>query len=378
MTQLQDWPPANPFQIHVLHHPGTNRDNGEPLLWSIGTLDKQLGEPVAVRYLHDANTSKGSSGAPVFDRHWQLVALHQAGERNNVRTTADASAVAAEARNRAVPVRHWMPRLDQLQWAPGVVPVLRDIAGPDGSTRPVVGRLRTQESLWLAMRPDTRAQERLLIIRGEPGLGLHFSAGLAAAYVQAHSDGLVAVLDVANALDTDASGFARRVVGAFSGKPDGLGSALAEDSTRQNDIRTSIAPSLADQLANLGGTKAVWVVLEGFDRAKVSDQHGIDNLLLSLISLLPERRTLRMVMIGWQQVPPEGFSDSVEDLVPPTEQDVARAAAPAGQEPSNLLEMATHTVVEKVVASGKSGYPAAVEAVKVLRQLESEARGGAR
>lgn len=376
MNPIQDQPPREPFQIHVLHHPATPSGGAEPLLWSIGTLDKQLGVPAAVRYLHDANTSKGSSGAPVFDRHWRVVALHQAGERNNVRTTDDASALAVEARNRAVPVCHWMRRLAQLQWAPGVVPLLREMVGTDGKRRPVVGRVATQERLWQATRPEARPEERLVIVRGEPGLGLHFTASLAAEYVRAYSDGLVAVLDVANALNTDASGFAGRIIAAFSSGAGGV--EPTGDTTLQNDIRTAIAPGLADELGRLGGDgKPVWVVLEGFDRAKVSDQNGIDNLLLSLINLLPERRFLRLVMIGWQQVPPDGFASSVEDLVPPTPLDVARAAAEPGHEPSALLKLAAPGVVDAVVASGKSGYSAAVEAAEKLRQYAAELRGGA-
>jgi hypothetical protein len=378
MRQIEHRPPREPFQIHVLHHPGTTRGDAEPLLWSIGVLDQQLGLPAAVRYLHDANTSKGSSGAPVFDRQWRVVALHQAGERNDVRTESDASAVAAEARNRAVPVYHWMRRLDQLQWAPGAVPLLRDAAGPDGKRGPVVGMLRTQERLWQATRPDARPEERLLIVRGEPGLGLPYIAGLASEYVRAHSGALVAVLDVANALNTDASGFAGRIIGAFSGAPGDV--PPTGDSTRQNDIRTSVAPALASDLEKLSGAerRPVWIVLDGFDRAKVSDQQGVDNLLLMLINLLPERRFLRLVMIGWQQIPPEGFAGSVEDLVPATAPDVARAAAEPGREPSRLLVLAAPGVLDAVVSAGKTGHAAAVEAAQKLRQYAAEERDGAR
>ena len=59
---LSDDPPADAFAINILHHPHGVTARGEPLLCSPGQLDDQIGTP-PVRFLHDADTLWGSSGA---------------------------------------------------------------------------------------------------------------------------------------------------------------------------------------------------------------------------------------------------------------------------------------------------------------------------
>jgi hypothetical protein len=359
-TRLVIQPPAGKFSIHVLHHPGRAVGAaGEPLLWSIGELDEQLGSP-AVRYLHDANTLPGSSGAPLFDDEWRVVALHQGGGRT-VQDVRHVSRLPGQARNRAVPLCRWMAKLDELD---GVVPYLPEIRGRTGARRRVIGRRSTQDRLWRAGRPDAPAEDRLIIVRGEPGTGLRFTKLLVGAYVRRNGDGVVAVLDVANALGTDAAGFARRITGALSAELAVVGAATG--STKQNEIRTALAPRLAAQLDGLAGSRPVWLVLEGFDRAKVSDQHGIDNLLLSLIDSLSDYSTIRLVMVAWQQTVHERFARSVDDLVPPTAEDVARAFVSPGEEPDTDLLEAAGMALRDAASAGFAGYPGARKALGKL------------
>ncbi|WP_411108853.1 trypsin-like serine peptidase [Streptomyces sp. c-19] len=162
--------PHNPFQIHVLHHPGDGRGGVLPLLWSVGTVDRPLGDP-PVRLLHSANTSGGSSGAPVFDAEFRVVGLHQAGlEQRPARGGA--------AFNRAVPMSPWSSQLESLELpetAPSVTTVEKLDRQGNPVTRTVIGRLGTVERIWRGQFPDAIAPERLIVVVGEPGLGLRFT-----------------------------------------------------------------------------------------------------------------------------------------------------------------------------------------------------------
>lgn len=360
-TRLGAQPPGDPFPVHVLHHPGRASGTAEPLLWSIGRLDEQLGAP-AVRYLHDANTVSGSSGAPVFDDEWRVVALHQGGSRT-LQAIGDAAGVPAEARNRAVPVCRWLAKLDELE---DVVPYLQEVGGPAGPRR-VVGRRGTQERLWRALREGAPAEDRLLVVRGEPGTGLRFTKRLVGEYVRRHSDGVVVSLDVANALGTDAAGFAEYIAGTLSAELDVACGAPV--TTGQSQVRNGIAPRLGAVLDGVGGSRAVWLVFEGFDRARVSDQHGIDNLLLSLIGALPDYRTVRLVMVSWQQTPPERFALSVEDLKPPTAEDVAYALVGPGGRPGPDDVAFAEFALARAKAEDLTGYRAASRAIDLILAL---------
>ncbi|MER8583166.1 serine protease [Mesorhizobium sp. M1423] len=71
--------------IQVFQHPMQTPDkaNGKqevmPLQWADGTVIEYLDEGVRMR--HTVTTYKGSSGAPVFDSKFRLVALHNSGDR---------------------------------------------------------------------------------------------------------------------------------------------------------------------------------------------------------------------------------------------------------------------------------------------------------
>ncbi|GAB3513299.1 trypsin-like serine peptidase [Phytohabitans suffuscus] len=350
-------PPRAAFQIHVLHHPHGVQEFGEPLLWSIGQLDEQLGEP-PMRYLHDANTFGGSSGAPVFDSAWRLVALHQGGCRS-LQDTAGAAALEPTARNRAVPVRSWCDNIDGIvpgEDTPYVRELRDDPAGPP-HPYPVIGRRETQQRLWRGIRPGAPAADRLLIVRGAPGTGRRFTKRLVRAMVEAHG-GVVAALDLANAAGDDAARFAQRIAGVLSAAPPQPphGEALT---TAPRQVRQRVAPAIYGTWEELAAHRPVWLVLEALDRVPPA----LADIVAGLLRRLPEYPLLRLVLVGWVDPPPPGFEPSVEELAPPTAADVAYRLTPPGTDPAGDL---VHAVATLVALQPDTGYPAAHRVLAML------------
>lgn len=303
-------PPRDPFELHVLHHPGhLNDPRGTPLLLSQGVMDRGLGNP-AVRRLHTANTADGSSGAPCFDRDFRIVALHQAGPR---------LPGGEAARNRAVPIQHWYDKLDQLERA-GDVPFLKSIKMTDGSEQPVIGRRKTQERIWFA-RQAIEPADRLFVMRGDAGRGKRFTEHLVRAFATKQG-GIVASLDVANAQGVDAVAFASRLIGAFGAnltgglRPSGLTTAL-------RDINNEVAPALINELRQIGGAaQPIWLILQGFATSQTDPDASALSLIEQVIERLGEIPQLHLVLAGWKWSLPAKFAQSVEELKEPTADDV--------------------------------------------------------
>jgi hypothetical protein len=358
--QLAADPPPTPAWVHLLHHPHGTQQQGEPLLWSTGSLDEVLGRP-PVRYLHDANTLGGSSGAPVFDREWRIVALHQGGARC-LQRAADSATLPATARNRAVPVQYWSDKIDAVRPVDDTpyVQHLLDAPAEVPYPYPVIGRRDTQRRLWRGLPDGAEAPDRLLIVRGRPGTGLRFTKRLVRAMVEG-SGGVVGALDLANAAGDDAVAFAGRIMGALSvaapGRPDAAGL-----TTGTHEIRQQIVPALYRTWEELAARRPVWLMLETGERIA----RPLADLVSGLLRKLAEYPLLRLVLVGWVDAPPPGFESSVEELAPPTALDIAYRFTPAGGEPT-LEQIAA---AERVLAAaGTGGYPALVMLATAVRQL---------
>jgi hypothetical protein len=314
-------PPRKPFELHVFHHPGTvYRGRVNPILWSIGIMDRGLGEPI-VRRLHTANTDGGSSGAPCFDRDFRIVALHQAGPRRP----------GEDARNRAVPIQYWRDKLDALE-SEAEIPYRKFIELPDVGQQPVIGRRETQRRIWRASGAAAMASERLLVIRGEPGQGTRFTEHLVRAFA-ADDGSIVGTLDLANAQGTDAVGFATRIVGAFGTKfADRVrASGLTTD---LRDVKDEVLPALLTELRQLTPDgQPIWLVLHGFDAPKT-----VLSLIETLMTRLSEIPQLRLVLAGWKWTLAPQFLSSVEELKPPSAEDVVDHLALRFLPPGAVLE----------------------------------------
>lgn len=313
--------PTRPFQVNVLHHPDNGTGKVLPLQWSIGRVDRRLGEP-PLRILHSANTSKGSSGAPVFDKEFRLVGLHQGGRLPEPGHDD-------ESCNRAVPVLRWASMLDSLEF-PDTLPEVETVQMTDANggtvTRHVIGRHDTQERIWRSLSKVASPTDRLVAIIGEPGLGLRFTKYLVHALVTKFG-GAYASIDVANCQGDDAVTFADKIAGAFAAKS--RVRATSGLTTGQREVRNQTAPALSETLNAIAKHGGVWLVLEGFDCAASRPSAAVVDLVRQLIKELPRAPSVRLVLVGWQESLPSGFETNNEYLEEPSVDDIVRTLLPA-------------------------------------------------
>lgn len=328
--------PRKPFQIHLMHHPRAQTDTrGSPMQWAEGVLDHQLGEPASppLRFLHNAGTSPGSSGAPVLDNEWQVVALHQGGP--DALQDTGPTAPAGSRRNRAVPVLTWATGLDGLE---------RSLGDEESFLRyPFLGRGTTQRSIARARWAHAPPADRLLIVRGEPGSGLRFTKRIVTTVLAGSA--VIRALDISNALADDAAEVARLLADSRSAS---LGEVArrSEVTTTARHVLANIGPAAARALTADGETP-LWLLIDGFASAGHDTRQGVHDLVQALVAQLNVSQALRVVLIGWVDAPPPGFEQSVEDLELPTAADVVYSLT----KPGERVDPLTVTAMEMALAN---------------------------
>lgn len=367
--------PHGTFPISVLHHIGGPQPAGQPVGFSTGYVDDQLGTPDVVRYLHDATTDRGASGAPLFDSQWRVVGIHERGPGSSQGAASAAGAAPAPLRNRAVPVQCWRHELDRRRTR--VIPYLRELPDIDsfaGGMEPVFGRTETQRRLWTALQPhaETAAPERLLVVRGEPGSGNRFTRRLAEAYVRRARQPIIS-LDLANQLSASAGDFLRWLLGALSQEaPEATPTALT---TGARDAR-DLLPGLVRGLAAATEQHPVWLVLEGFSGAPLDVPGEVSEMIAGVVKELRYLPRLRMVLIGWLATLPAGFHTSIEDLTLPTEDEAIDLLRLAGYDAESKHPEAVRRIYREVVGSELSGYAAVRRTAEIIDEWDDG--GGAR
>ena len=371
--------PAGDLAVQLLHHPTSGSPQPLPLLLSTGRVDRRLGAP-PVRFLHTANTLQGSSGAPVYDAQWRVVALHQAGQRQ-LQNVTDAEQLQTDARNRAVPVDRWLPQLEDAEKQLDTVPYLDDLSDDLENLPfpyPVVGRRLTQQAVHAALAPGAPTESRLLIVRGPVGSGRRFTRRLVGTHV-VKAGHLFKPLDLANLAGLDAAAVAERILLKATETPITL--RPSGTTTGQRDIRDVIAPAMIDHLGRLGGGKQVWLHLDGLASPLGEMSPNVLDLLSALVEKLATLPHLRLVLVGWSEKPPTGFEMRLEELLMPTAEDIAADIAahftPAGVSPDpSALDTIRAELARLEAENSVTGYPAAVQVIGKLGTLTRAAAAG--
>jgi hypothetical protein len=206
-------------------------------------------------------------------------------------------------------------------------------------------------------------------VRGEPGTGMRFTKRLVREMVTGTGD-ITASLDLANAVGDDAAAVAQRCASVLSAKLPGVAEGRGL-TTSQRDLRDDVVPELARELARVGTGQIVWLVLEGLDAAGGESFAAVRDLVLTLLRHLTQVPSLRLVLVGWPEVPPRGFETSVEELLPPTAEDVAAYVLPPGATATDLVPV-IQPVLAGIAAEGVTGYLAALRVVEYLRPVLRE------
>jgi hypothetical protein len=331
------------FGIHVLHHPAQALGQPMGLLWSIGSMNEALGTPKPLRWLHDANTDSGSSGAPCFDDDWRIVALHQAGA---------GTVNAQNQNNRAVPIHSWAHEVDKLAESKDTTPYLAYAIDETRTKVPVFDRRLFQRRAWRAMTSHlTLAPElRIFLVLGDRGTGKSFTAAILSELAR-QAGCVLASLDVRNSLDATPLTFAKQLLGALgAARPEASGAASGL-TTELRDVRNEIVPQLGHAIQALSGDRPVWLVLDCLEACDIA-AHGAAQVIEALLGALKQVPSLRLALIGWKgevstaQVEVLSEKPTVADIV----DHLLLALAPPGFEPDIQMRSALENYVQTLQA----------------------------
>lgn len=277
------------FGVHVLHHPGNPLGAPLGLLWSIGSVTQDLGSPEPLRWLHDANTDGGSSGAPCFDDDWQVVALHQAGP-SVISTT--------KQKNRAVPIYPWANQVDALTNDVDSTPYLSHAMDEERIRTPVFGRKQLQSRAWSAMSSPGKPNQRVFVVLGDRRTGKTFTNSILTELAQ-RAGCRIASLDARNTQGDSVLQFAQRILGSF-----GTTVADAEESssgltTVLRNLHNDILPRLLQEVEIAAAGKPIWLVLDGLEGCDTA-ANSITQVIDGLIGGIKNAPHLNLVLIGWK------------------------------------------------------------------------------
>jgi len=296
------------FGMHVLHHPAAPFGKPLSLLWSIGTMNQALPDPEhALRWLHNANTDSGSSGAPCFDNDWRIVALHQAG--------AD-KLDDKEQSNRAVPIYVWAQQIDTLAATRSATPYLRYALDDHRQLVPVLGRRDLQERAWRAMtaKQPLPVKQRVFVVLGEPGTGKSFTSSILRELAKVAGCPF-ASLDVRNSASDEPAKFAATVLGAF-GEARGDAEPMPTLSTELRDVRNEVVPQLTGSLEQLAGDRSLWLVFDGLEVCDASPHGGPAQIVDALVAALARAPHLHLALLGWKSAVATESAEALDTSVP--------------------------------------------------------------
>lgn len=326
-------PPSRRFKVTMLHHPRHPVTGALPLQTSEGEAVGFLRQ--RVRMLHDVRTAEGSSGAPCFNRGFNVVALHQGGAWRG-----------EERFGRAIPVEPWATRVDRIRGDDPITYLATVPAVDGGPPQPVIGRRALQRRIWAGSRSDASAASRLFVIRGGSGQGKSFSARLVAA--MRGKGHVVVVLDLSNCHELDDAGLVGRVAAAL-GEQAGLGSP-GRDGPRERLVRDGSLPDLLALLGEAARERPLWFTFDGFKSAALVEGTGVAQLIDGLIGALDDLPGLRLMLTGWTRPLPERLAGCVEELELPNAAEIVDHALLRYAPPGATIDPDARAQFERTIA----------------------------
>lgn len=300
--------------IFVFQHPQMN-----PLKVDQNTLgDLDPPDPSVVpklRFLHYANTDKGSSGGPCFNKDFHLFGLHQGvwkGKGVGVRVT-----------NRGIPILRVLEHIK----AKGGLPALDPSDDPVwslGETKyyePVIGTVPFQKLVWRAAGTGT---PRIVVIRGMQGSGKTFHTQLISSMLK-DSTHLKLPLDAETISKFDARGLANYICETAGAKLPTLAEPEETDSTGSAWLRDEVLAKLITELDKAREGRLVWLLITQLDVFDIK-QGDVSELLLLLYKQTASLNWLRVVLDGMKgDIPGPILTWTEQYNIPPaTRDDVQR------------------------------------------------------
>ncbi|CAA2105431.1 hypothetical protein MBUL_03189 [Methylobacterium bullatum] len=339
-------PPKATFGVHILHHPGDALGAPMGLVWSIGDINRDLGAPLPLRWLHDANTDGGSSGAPCFDDNWRVVALHQAGPN---------LIAAANQNNRAVPIYSWAEQVETLARLADQTPYLVHAPDERRDPTPVFGRRDLQFRCWRAMSPGLPPRQRLFVVLGDVPTDRTFTVAIVEELARLAGCRLMG-LDVRNLKLRSPLEFVQAIFG-------GLGATLPETlnapsrlTTELRDLRNDILPWLIREVEAIADKRPLWLALDGLEVCDTA-ANGAAQVVEALIGALNDAPHLNLLLIGWTG-PAQAEHVEILPNVPDIDDVVDHlllALAPPGFRPPHEVRATFHVLVASNLAAQPPG-----------------------
>ena len=307
--------PKSKDTVFVFQHP-----NGTTLQLDddeVGNVDPPI--VPKYRFLHYANTAKGSSGGPCFDRSFLLFGLHQ-GEWYPEFNKADGE---KQVVNRGVPILRIIEHMKAHGIdLPAPPPSMIRIWNLGGKKKflPVVGTDSFQTLIWNAALNDTT---RLITINGNEKSGKSFMLNVLAPMLPEGAH-LKLIFEAAEYTKKDVIPLATMIceragapVPVFPSK---------DQSTGNNWLRDDVAGAVVTALNNIRNNRLVWICFKDLNSSKVELDQTQQFLLAFYEHLaMAANSWLRMILDGMQGQIPYSIAEYHEEFLVPvvSEEDIS-------------------------------------------------------
>jgi hypothetical protein len=302
--------PAAKNRIVVFQHPG-----GQALRVDSDEIVKVEPSQTTVfprlRFLHRANSGKGSSGGPCFDREFMLFGLHQ-GEwrRNAAAADGDEAGNGDGAINRGIPIvrviEHFKREIKDLPLPdPTEIPVWR-LGASDGYA-PVLGCQEFQTAVW---HSAIGGKPRLLVISGPRGTGKTHRVRLLSSMLPEVSH-LKIVLRAESISKMDAAALGALICSEAGSVAPPLASSSELNSTPAVWLKTEVLPKLLTALDQARNGRLVWLLVTDLDLFEIQGDHARP-LLLLLYEQTLTLDWLRIVLDGMRGDIPSSLNEVLD------------------------------------------------------------------